>query len=323
MSRHGIDYQTVKQTATKLLSQGIAPSVQKIREILGTGSNTTLAEHLKIWKEEYASKKIYQLPANMPKELIAAIELLWQTAMEQAQNQLSEYKKTLELEHEAMLNLNQEAKKTVAEFSKKITETSTKLEQELLAKQKLDLELALSNDRLEEQKNALSLQKEQYEERLKRIYEEKDQLITKSQLLQDQLKKLQEKLDLQTEEQQTLIVEQNKLHEQSENRWLKLIDHARQETKDSNKKLTETQSKYEIQLEKLKAKLLDFHLSANEKNVQLKLTFEQNTQLKEELEAAKKENITIKGRMVKFQEIRRLKRRACLIKTNKKSKIFN
>ena len=54
MSRLGIDYTKVKMAAINLLSQGIAPSVQKIREVLGTGSNTTIASHLTTWREDYA-----------------------------------------------------------------------------------------------------------------------------------------------------------------------------------------------------------------------------------------------------------------------------
>ena len=111
MSRHGIDYKTVKQIALSLLTQGIAPSIQKIREVLGTGSNTTIAGHLKNWREEYANKEIHQLPANMPKELISALEVLWQTAMEHAQNQLAEYKKSLEEQQEASLKIQYAAEK--------------------------------------------------------------------------------------------------------------------------------------------------------------------------------------------------------------------
>src|SRR5471030_2054412 len=96
MARNGVDYETIKQTAIKLLSHGTAPSVQKIREVLGTGSNTTIAEHLKVWRDEYAKKTIHHLPTNMPKELIATFEVLWQTAMDHAQNQLAEYKQAME-----------------------------------------------------------------------------------------------------------------------------------------------------------------------------------------------------------------------------------
>jgi hypothetical protein len=44
MAKLGVDYETIKQAAVKLLSQRLAPSVQKIREVLGTGSNTTIPE---------------------------------------------------------------------------------------------------------------------------------------------------------------------------------------------------------------------------------------------------------------------------------------
>lgn len=77
MSRPGVDYEIVKQTAIKLWSQGIAPSVQKIRGTLGTVSNTTIAKHLNIWRDEYAKKTVHHLSANMPKELISAFEVLW------------------------------------------------------------------------------------------------------------------------------------------------------------------------------------------------------------------------------------------------------
>ncbi len=82
MARIGVDYETVKHAALKLLSQGSSPSVQRVRELLGTGSNTTIAEHLKIWREAHATREIHHLPADMPRGLIAAIEVVWQTAME-------------------------------------------------------------------------------------------------------------------------------------------------------------------------------------------------------------------------------------------------
>jgi hypothetical protein len=48
MARHGVDFESVKQAALKLLSKSISPSTQKIRELLGTGSHTTIAAYLKI-----------------------------------------------------------------------------------------------------------------------------------------------------------------------------------------------------------------------------------------------------------------------------------
>src|SRR3990167_10232902 len=80
-------------------------------------------------------------------------------------------------------------------------------------------------------------QKTQYEDRLKRIYEEKDIVITQCHQLQNDVKLLQEKFLLQAEQYQNSIAQYNASHEQSENRWAKMIDQARDATKDAYKKL--------------------------------------------------------------------------------------
>ena len=73
----------------------IEPPVQRIRELLGTGSNSTIAEHLKIWREQHAAKKVHYLPAFISEELINTFETLWQTAMEHAERHLSDVKESL------------------------------------------------------------------------------------------------------------------------------------------------------------------------------------------------------------------------------------
>src|SRR5262245_38139694 len=80
MARIGVDYDTVKQIAIKLLSQEINPSVRKIRNILGTGSNTTIGKHLNLWRKEQAQKTVHHLPVSIPKEFISAFKVLWQGA---------------------------------------------------------------------------------------------------------------------------------------------------------------------------------------------------------------------------------------------------
>lgn len=41
MARSGIRYEDVKDTAETLLGRGLNPTIQRVRELLGTGSNTT------------------------------------------------------------------------------------------------------------------------------------------------------------------------------------------------------------------------------------------------------------------------------------------
>lgn len=98
----------------------------------------------------------------IPKELISVFEVLWQTAMEHAHNQLAEYKQ------------------------------SAALEQETVTKQKINIDLAIVNDRLIKHDEALAEQKKQYEDRLKRVYEEKDNLITACHHLKNEISKLKD-----------------------------------------------------------------------------------------------------------------------------------
>lgn len=153
----------------------------------------------------------------------------------------------------------------------------------------------------------IGAQKEHYEDRLRRVYEEKDRIITQGSHLQDQFKILQEKLNVQAEQHQNLIASQNKLHEQSENRWLKLIDNSREETKDSNKKLTDLQSNYYDQSEKLKVKLLELQLVRHEKDIQLNLALEQNSQLKQRYKILKEEYVKTKSTLTKLEALFKLK----------------
>lgn len=317
MARVGVDYETIKQTAIKLLSQGLAPSVQKIREALGTGSNTTIAEHLKVWRDEYAKKTIHHLPANMPKELISTFEVLWQTAMEHAQNQLAEYKKAVESKCEIALQKEHEAEKLVNDLTLKREELSMQLSQEISNKQKLTVELAIVNDRLIKQDGALTSQKNQYEDRLNRVYEEKDILITECRHLKDEIKTLQTKLTLQAEKHQDILSQQNALQEQSETRWLKLIDQARQETREIHKKLEIECDKYNKKIMGLESKIHSVQQEFYNKNSQLNVVIEDSNKLKETIKILESENSKIRL----ITTFKRDKNKKHVIANNKKSKM--
>ena len=302
MARIGVDYETIKHAAVKLLSQGIAPSVQKIREELGTGSNTTIAEHLKVWRDEYAKKTIHHLPANMPKELISAFEVLWQTAMEQAQNQLAEYKKAIESEREILLQKDHDTEKSLNDKTQKIADLTASLEQEVVNKQKLDVELAIISERLSKQADEFVLQKNQYEDRLKRAYDERDNFISQNQLLQNEIKSLQEKISTQHDRHQNLISHQNALHEQSEVRWLNLIDQSKQETKEIQKKFEIFRNNSNEHTNQLKFELSTAQQNFHEKSLNLKIAMDQVVHLRQKNKILELEISDAKITIIKLQE---------------------
>ncbi len=53
MSRPGITYDDVVDAVQHLQKKGIYPSIDNVRNYLGTGSKTTINRHLQRWKVEY------------------------------------------------------------------------------------------------------------------------------------------------------------------------------------------------------------------------------------------------------------------------------
>ncbi len=85
MARPGLSYEDVKKTAAVLLEQGMSPSIQRVRAVLGTGSNSTIAEHLKRWQQELETTPRAALPPAVPEAVMAAVEAFWQVAIEHAE----------------------------------------------------------------------------------------------------------------------------------------------------------------------------------------------------------------------------------------------
>lgn len=100
MSRPGVTYDDVSKVATALLGQGAHPSIQKIRAKLGTGSNTTIAQHLKAWQETFKEGKRMVLPETVPEELMSPLDTFWQTAMARAESNYQKFKKALQEKNE-------------------------------------------------------------------------------------------------------------------------------------------------------------------------------------------------------------------------------
>lgn len=250
MARHGVDYKTVKHAALKLLSKGISPSVQKVRDLLKTGSNTTIAEHLKAWREEQAAKEVHHLPATLPAELIATFETLWQMAVEQAEQRLSAVKQDLEDRENKFQQEQQINTRIVDDLTSQLHSVTQKNEDQQRQIQTLHTQLAVAEERLSEQVKAVAMLKKQHETRLKNSLDEKHQLLEKADKLKLELTQCQKQLSLQAEQNQVMLSTERKAQEQSEIRWVKLIDQAKLEVgqlrKDYNEKSQKQAGKIEF-----------------------------------------------------------------------------
>ena len=262
MARHGVEYESVKHAALKLLSKGLSPSVQKVREILATGSNTTIAAHLKTWREAHAAKKVHHLPASIPEELIATFETLWHTAMEHAEKQMADAKEALNNQEQ---NLQQEkifTDKTITDLTLQLGDLSQKIALKTQENQALQTKIALADECIERQVTETNRIKQQHELQLKYLLDEKHQAIEKADKLSTKMSQYQQHASDQNEKYQAMLKNEREIQENSEKRWVKLIDQARVESSNWCKKHEETTRKQNDKIESLKNNLIKLQESA-------------------------------------------------------------
>lgn len=309
MARHGVDYETVKHASIKLLSQGTAPSVQKLREMLGTGSNTTLANHLKSWREECATKEVHHLPANMPKALIAAIEVLWQTALEQAQNQLVTYKQSLEDEKKKISSAQAETEKHNVLLQVRINTLHEKHEAIVSQYQQLQTDYAILDERTQKKEDAYIAAEKQQKAVSQQNYKEKDELTIQIRLLQADLKKAQEKSNEESKAHQNQLKEQRLFQEQSENRWHQLIEHARQESKAIQKEFKIYKESCTKDIKQIRNKLTATQQQLFEKIAQYNASSIFAEKLQTELSLLRAQHVTLQSKLITQKSSSKSKKR--------------
>lgn len=104
MARHGVTYTEVSEAASQLLGQGRHPTIEQVRLLLGTGSSTTIAAHLKIWREAQTSTSLMSTKENIPEELLAMVKGLWERMIVVADDKV----KAITATYQASLNELQE-----------------------------------------------------------------------------------------------------------------------------------------------------------------------------------------------------------------------
>jgi hypothetical protein len=90
MGRPGLSYQDIQKAAATLLQRGVNPSIQRIRELLGTGSNSTIGQYLKRWQQEQLDNSLSTPPPAVPEVVTVTLEQCWKVALEQAQAHFQE-----------------------------------------------------------------------------------------------------------------------------------------------------------------------------------------------------------------------------------------
>jgi len=104
MARLGVTYQDIANAAHQLLGQGKQPTIELIRHFLGTGSSTTIANHLRKWRAEQDGSLSLSRTENIPQEMITLMKGLWERLNYQAQEKII----ALETHYQHILHDNQQ-----------------------------------------------------------------------------------------------------------------------------------------------------------------------------------------------------------------------
>src|SRR5690554_1629439 len=222
MARIGIQYDDVCGAIDTLIARGESPSVQKIREVLGTGSFTTISDHLREWRSRRESKSDLPVSHTMPEAVLRLAESFWQRAQEASGKTLAQYREEADRRVEEAQVAIQEALRQVEDAEQREAALTTHLagtEQRLEAR-------SAALVRLESERDQWQAQIRQAEERLARTVQQLDKLQQDNEQL---VQVHQQALAERDAQHLARLNQEEQRHEAAEARLMTLLDEARQE----------------------------------------------------------------------------------------------
>jgi DNA repair exonuclease SbcCD ATPase subunit len=110
MSRLGICFEDVEKTAESILTQGENPTIEKIRRILGTGSNSTIAKFLHEWRSHRLIASTHHLVASPPPDPVnLAVNQVWEKIRNESAAEIKAYQEKADIEIKRMENERDES----------------------------------------------------------------------------------------------------------------------------------------------------------------------------------------------------------------------
>ena len=125
MARGGVTFTDVDVAARYLQGQGKNITVDAIRERLGTGSRTTLAEHLKRWKSLQADGE-----GKLPQPLLSLVSGLWDSLQLLSEKRIEENRSVAHEEIDALKSQLQTALQNEAALKQECHQLQEKLDTE-------------------------------------------------------------------------------------------------------------------------------------------------------------------------------------------------
>lgn len=183
--------------------------------------------------------------------------------------------------------------KTETELRANFSEAQKSLEEKSNQVQVLQTELAVAEEKLNQQVREGLAIKNQYESRLQRTHAEKDSVVEDNNKLNAEVARLNNHIAEQAQKHQKILDDERARQETSENRWLELIDKARTETNEQRKRLDNMTAQLNEQIKELQTQLADHHQkrvtnqsTLEQKNIRIAELLEQHNKTQEKYHQA-------------------------------------
>jgi len=203
MPRPGITYEQVAQAASILVEQGNKPTIQRIRDELGTGSPNTIHRYLRDWKAAQAptQRAVIQLPDALIRAVADEIERQVSIARAEVEAQAQESQQTADMLAEMGEELEAQTEQLLSQVNHLESERDDVTDERDTAQAELErLRKTLNEERLDAEKTRESLA--QAQARIKLLSEQRDEYYQTSMDAQRKLQAI-ERLQRATERAKT------------------------------------------------------------------------------------------------------------------------
>lgn len=169
MARAGVTYTEVAKAAETLKQQGQDPTIQRVRGLLGTGSNSTLNKHLKQWKSTHLEEGG---ASGLPDDLLRTVKSLHESIQGNAELKIEEVTKELNAVIDDLrdnLTAAQEQNNELAHNNEQLTQQNEELSNQLEIANKDNLTYQLKQEQLEQNVTRLTSELAEEKESTKQL----------------------------------------------------------------------------------------------------------------------------------------------------------
>ncbi|MCE8015139.1 hypothetical protein HOP62_03495 [Halomonas sp. MCCC 1A17488] len=290
MARSGVQYEDVQQAIETLLAKGEAPSVQKIRDVLGTGSFTTISDHLREWRLQREASRDLPASQSMPEPVLKLAESLWHKAQEAAGEGLAGYR--------------EQADRRVADAQAAMQEAQRQVEDAEQREAALSAHLAGTEQRLEQRSAALAKvesERDQWQERTRQLEQRLNRTLQQLDKLQreneQQMQAHQQALADRDAQQLARLNQEEQRHEAAEARLMGLLDEARQERMSAEKRHDATVAQLEKRQENMQRQLHETQAALSREEKQHRETQWARSRAEERIDTLRHEQSLLQARI--------------------------